>query len=326
MKRKGICELLDIKYPIIQGGMGWISNAELAAAVSNAGGLGVISPVSGPREKWPENLRAQIRKAKQLTNKAFGVNVSLEFGQDMTEMLLDVIKDEHVKAIVTSMGNPSYYRKHLKDAGIKIMHLVFSPRHARRAEADGMDAVIASGIDAGGHLSYLEAPTFALVPQVVDAVNLPVIAAGGIADGRGLVAALALGASGVQIGTRFAATKECIAHPLYKQAILNGSCEDTVVTGRGSKVLVRALKNDLTSQVLQMEGSGASGEEIYNFIGPGRVRMGVMEGNLKEGTLTCSAAIGLIKDIPTVQEVVQRIMQEASPLVKNLSNFLEVYG
>ncbi len=248
MKKTRICELLGIKYPIIQGGMSLIASAELAAAVSNAGGLGIISP-NGSEPDWgkvAENLRSQIRKGKSLTDKPFGVNFPIHvLGQDRS--LLDIAIEEGVPVVTTGAGSPALHTSYLQEHGVRVLHLVASVKHAKGAEKSGVDAVIAEGYESGGINSPDELTTFVLVPQVVDTVSIPVIAAGGICDARGLVAALALGAEGVQMGTVFITTNECIADQDYKDAIVAANDTATIITGRGS-LPIRGLKSELVTQ------------------------------------------------------------------------------
>ena len=308
MKKTRICALLGIEYPIIQGGMNWIANAELAAAVSQAGGLGLISPDAGMAlgGDLVENLRQQIRRAKSLTDKPFGVNLPL--GRPQIKDLIDVAIAEGIPVIVASAGNPAAYTGYMKNSGVKVLHVVASARHARRAEAEGVDVIIAEGYEAGGHNGFDELPTMVLVPQVVDAVSKPVVAAGGIADARGFMAALALGAEGVQMGTRFIATHECIAHPNFKQALLQAGDTGTIITGRKLGP-TRGLKNELTAKLLEMESRGASAEELLDFIGSGRARAGHLEGDFKDGEAYCGAVGGMIKDLVSAAEVIQNIVQ-----------------
>ena len=318
MKRTRICELFGIEYPIIQGGMGYLASAELAAAVSNAGGLGMISPTAGLKEEksWSENLREQIRKARQLTDKPLGANISLEL-PDHKECLEAALK-EGIRIVTTAAGSPKIYTKGLKETGVKVMHTVFSTRHARTAAEAGVDAVIASGVEGGGLLSRDELTTLVLIPQVADTVKIPIIAAGGIADARGLVAALALGAEGVQMGSRVIATKECIAHPNYKEAIVKAIDTDTTITGRKSLIAARTLKNEFVQQVLEKENAGASPEELSEFIGLGRLRLSALEGNMKDGSAMCGAIAGAIKEILSVAEVVRSIVEGYDQIVANL--------
>jgi enoyl-[acyl-carrier protein] reductase II len=307
MKRTRLCDLLGIEYPIIQGGMVWIANAELAAAVSNAGGLGLISPTSGMsrNDDQAENLKKQLEIAKGLTSKPFGVNLPILNNPQIEELVTTVI-DAKVKVVVTAAGNPALYTSRLKEAGIKVLHLVAAVRHAQSAERRGVDAVIAEGYEAGGHNGLDELTTFTLVPQVVDAVTIPVVAAGGIADVRGVVAALALGADGVQMGTRFVATRECIAHQNFKEAIVKASDTGTVITGRKLGP-TRILKNEVAAKIMDMEAAGASVEELLAFLGSSRSRTGQFEGDMANGEAYCGAIAGMIKEIKSVSEVIQSI-------------------
>ena len=317
MKKTRVCDLLGIEYPIVQGGMTWIANAELAAAVSNAGGLGIISPNAGmaPDGNPVDNLRIQIQKAKSLTDKPFGVNLPLQ--DPMAKEEIDVAIEEKIPVVTTSAGNPATYTQYLKDAGIKVLHLVASVRHATGAERRGVDAVIAEGYEAGGHNGFDELTTFIMVPQVVDAVEIPVIAAGGIADARGFVAALALGAEGVQMGTRFVATHECIAHQTVKEAIVEAIDTGTVISGRKLGP-TRGLKNELTAKILEMESRGASAEELQSFIGAQRARMGKLDGDLVEGEAYCGAIAGTITGVVSAGEVVRKIVEESGAVLAKL--------
>jgi len=317
MKRTRICELLGVDYPIIQGGMTWIANAELAAAVSNAGGFGIISPNAGMAQDGDpvENLRSQIRKAKSLTERPFGVNFPLQDARVKEE--IDVAIEERVPAVTTSAGNPATYTQYLKDAGIKVLHLVASVRHATGAERRGVDAVIAEGYEAGGHNGFDELATMVLVPQVVDAVQIPVVAAGGIGDARGFIAAMALGAEGVQIGTRFVATRECIANEKVKQSILEAIDTGTCISGRKLGP-TRGLKNELTDRILEMESRGASAEDLQAFIGPGRARLGKLEGDFTEGEVYCGAVAGMVTEIVSAGDVVRSIVEGAETVLRGL--------
>ncbi len=317
MKKTRICHLLGIEYPIIQGGMVWVANAELAAAVSNAGGLGIISPNAGmaPEADIVDNLRSQIKKVRRLTDKPFGVNFPLAF--PTVKELIDVAIEEKVPVVTTSAGNPATYTPRLKDAGIKVLHVVPSVRLAKGAEARGVDAVIAEGYEAGGHNGFDELPTFVLVPQVVDAVKIPVVAAGGIADARGFIAALVLGADGVQIGTRFVATLECIAHQKVKEAIIRATDTGTVISGRKLGP-VRSLKNELTAKILEMESHGASAEELQSFIGTGRARLGKLEGDIVNGEVYCGAIAGTITEIVSAEEIVRSIIKDSEAMLAKL--------
>jgi len=317
VKRTRVCDLLGIEYPIIQGGMTWIANAELAAAVSEAGGLGIISPNAAMRleDDVVQNLRSQIRKAKSLTDKPFAVNFPVQIPE--IKELIDVVIEEGVKVVTTSAGNPALHTPRLKEAGVRVLHVVASVRHAKGAERHGVDAVIAEGYEAGGHNGFDELPTMVLVPQVVDAVNIPVIAAGGIADARGFVAALALGAEGVQMGTRFVATRECLAHPAFKEMIVAATDTGTMITGRKLGP-TRGLKNEFTAKILEMDNRGASADELLAFISVGRSRMGQLEGRVQEGEVYCGAIAGMIKEIASAGDVVRSLVQGYDRIVARL--------
>ena len=317
MKKTALCERLDIEYPIIQGGMAWITGAELAAAVSNAGGLGVLRADAGaaPDDDMVENLKRLVKETKRLTRKPFGVNLGVP--ELYAARAIDLCLEEGVPVIVTTAGSAQVFTRGIKEAGGKVLHLVFSVKHAQAAEQEGVDAVIASGFDGGGTLSPLELTTMVLVPQVVDAIKIPVVAAGGIADARGMLAAFALGAQGVQLGTRFIATRECLAHPKFKDAILKAGDSDNQIIRR-RKMPNRALKNKLVQRIDKMREAGASIDEILAFAGEGRVRLGVYEGDLEEGLLLCGAASGLIHDIPSAGEVVRRLIEEYDKVVAGL--------
>ncbi len=318
MKRTRVSDLLGIDYPIIQGGMLWIANAELAAAVSNAGALGVISPTAGMAADGDPvaNLAEQIIRTKNLTSKPFGVNLPILGNQSIDEMMA-LVMAQGVKIVVTAAGSPALHTGRLKEAGVKVMHLVASVKHAQSAQRACVDAVIAEGSEAGGHVGEDEVPTFVLVSQVVDAIRIPVIAAGGIADARGVVAALALGAEGVQMGTRFIATRECIAHQNFKQAIIRATDRDTAIVGRkiGAR---RVLKGEVTGRLLKMEAAGVPAEELRAFIGSSRYRKGQLEGDLFEGQALCGAVAGLIKEIKSAAEVVKAIVAEYDEIALSL--------
>jgi enoyl-[acyl-carrier protein] reductase II len=318
MKKTRLCELLGIEYPIIQGGMVWIANAELAAAVSNAGGLGLISPNAGMGRNGDqvENLKKQIEIAKGLTSKPFGINLPI-LNNPQIDALVDAVIKAKVKVVATAAGNPALYTGRFKEAGIKVLHLVAAVRHAQSAERRGVDAVIAEGYEAGGHNGLDELTTLTLVPQVADAVSIPVVAAGGIADARGLVAALALGADGVQMGTRFVATRECAAHQNFKDAVVKASDTDTAITGRKLGP-TRILKNEIATKLLEMEAAGASAEELQAFIGSSRSRTGQFEGDLANGEAYCGSVAGMIKEIKSVAEVIQSIVDNYDKVLTRL--------
>ena len=317
MKKTRVSDLLGIQYPILQGGMFWLATAELAAAVSNAGALGVISPHAGmERDGDPaDNLRRQITRAKELTEKPWAVNLLLDL--DVTGILTDVMLQEGVRIVVTAAGSPRLYTDLFRAEKIKVLHLVSSVKQARIAESCHVDAVIAGGVESAARLGYDELPLFSLLPQVADAVSIPVIASGGIVDARGLVAALALGAEGVQLGTRFVAVDENIAHPAYKQAIVQAQDTDTVITTR-KFMPTRSLKTEFSSHLLELEASGASTEAAREFLGRNRPRRGQIEGDLVNGELYCRTSAGLIKEILPAVKVVQGLVQGYGEIIKRV--------
>lgn len=308
MKKTAICSLLGIDYPIIQGGMGFIASGRLAGAVSAAGGLGIISPTGDMREAGSTvgNLRKQIRIAKGITNRPFGVNISLELIEYAREEITAAL-EEGVRVFTVGAGSPSVMTRFIKDGGGRVFHVVASVKHARKAEAEGVDGVIASGYEAGGLLSPFELTTMCIIPQVVDAVKIPVVAAGGVGDGRGLAACMVLGAAGVQIGTLFASAEECPSHIGYKNMLLVAEDTSTVVTGRG-KGGARVLKSPFADKVLSMEARGESAEEIMSFIGRGRGRQGVLEGDLENGSLWAGQVSGMIKKVRPVAEIMKDLV------------------
>jgi len=294
-----LCELLNIKYPILQGGMAWVATAELAAAVSNAGGLGLIGAGHMP----PDALRAEIQKAKTLTSRPFGVNIMLmsPFVRDV----MGVVIEERVSVITTGAGNPAEYIGALKEIGSKVIPVVASVALARRLERVGVDAIIAEGMESGGHVG--EITTMALVPQVVDAVKIPVIAAGGIGDARGIIAAFALGARGVQIGTRFVVAQECIAHPKYKEVILKARDRSTVVTGASTGHPVRILENKLARKYAELEKQGASIEELER-LGAGKLKAAVRDGDINHGSVMLGQVAGMVNETKTVAAIMAELV------------------
>jgi len=301
-----ITKLLGIEYPIVQGGMAWVAEYHLAAAVSNAGGLGIIAAGAAPAE-W---VREQIREAKKLTDKPFGVNIMLM--NPSADEIAKVVVEEGVKVVTTGAGNPEKYMKEWKEAGIKVIPVVASVALAKRMEKCGADAVVAEGTEAGGHIGELT--TMVLVPQVVDAVSIPVIAAGGVADGRGMAAAFMLGAEGVQIGTHFVVTKECIVHQNYKDCIIKAKDIDTRVTGRSTGHPVRALRNNLTMEYLKKEAEGATAEEL-EALAAGGLRKAVVDGDTRTGSLMAGQSAGLVKEECTCKEFIERTTAEATALM-----------
>lgn len=294
-----ICNLLNITYPIFQGGMAWIATHSIAAAVSNAGGLGIIAAGHAPSE-W---VREEIRACKKLTDKPFGVNVMLL--SPYVDEVMAVILEEGVAVVTTGAGNPGKYMEALKAAGIKVIPVIPSVALAKRMERSGADAVIAEGCESGGHIGELT--TMALVPQVVDAVNIPVIAAGGIADGRGMAAAFMLGAQGVQIGTRFLVAEECQIPESYKQRVIKASDIDAVVTGRSTGHPVRGLRNQLTRAFDKLEKEGADQEEL-NKLGVGALRRAAIEGDVNHGSVLAGQIAGMVKKEETAREIIEDIM------------------
>ena len=308
-----VTELLGIEYPIIQGGMACVAEYHLAAGVSNAGGLGLIGAASAPAE-W---VREQIREAKKLTDKPFGVNIMLM--SPYADEVAKVIVEEGVKVVTTGAGNPEKYMEMWKEAGVKVIPVVASVALAKRMERCGADAVVAEGCEAGGHIG--ENTTMVLVPQIVDAVNIPVIAAGGIADGRGMAAAFMLGAKGMQLGTHFVTTKESIVHENYKQAILKAKDIDSRVTGRTTGHPVRALRNQMTKKYLELEKNGAGFEEL-ELLTLGGLRKAVVDGDVVNGSVMAGQSAAMVKEELTCQELVQKLVTETDALIGGM-NFYE---
>lgn len=296
-----INNLLEIEYPIIQGGMAWVAEHHLAAAVSEAGGFGLIGAANAPAD-W---VREQIRKTKELTDRPFGVNVMLM--SPYADEVARVIAEEGVKAVTTGAGNPEKYMELWKERNIKVIPVVASVALAKRMERCGADAVVAEGCESGGHIG--ESTTMTLVPQVVDAVDIPVIAAGGIGDGRGIAAAFMLGAKGVQMGTRFVVTKECQVHPAYKERIIRAKDIDTRVTGRSTGHPIRALRNDMTKAYLQKEQEGASTEEL-ELLASGALRRAVQEGDIHNGSLMSGQIAGLIKEEVSCKQLIDTLVSQ----------------
>lgn len=304
-----VTELLGTTYPIIQGGMAWVAEYHLAAGVSNAGGLGLIGAASAPAE-W---VREQIREAKKLTDKPFGVNIMLM--SPYVDEVAKVIVEEKVKVVTTGAGNPEKYMKMWKDAEVKVIPVVASVALAKRMERCGADAVVAEGCEAGGHIG--ENTTMVLVPQIVDAVNIPVIAAGGIADGRGMAAAFMLGAKGMQLGTHFVATKESIVHENYKKAILKAKDIDSRVTGRTTGHPVRALRNQMTKKYLELENSGVEFEELEKLT-LGGLRKAVVDGDVVNGSVMAGQSAAMVKEILSCEELIQKLVKETDALIGGL--------
>lgn len=302
-----ITELLGIKFPVIQGGMAWVAENNLAAAVSAAGGLGLIGGANAPAEV----IRDYIRKVKAVTDQPFGVNCMLlsPYAADVAK----VIVEEGVKVVTTGAGNPEKYMEMWKAAGVKVIPVVASVALAKRMEKYGADAVVAEGMESGGHIG--ESTTMSLVPQVVDAVSIPVIAAGGIGDGRGLAAAFMLGAEAVQVGTRFLVAKECIVHQNYKDRVLKAKDIDTVVTGRSHGHPVRSLRNQMTRDYVKLEAEGTSFEEL-EYLTLGSLRNAVVEGDVNTGSVLAGQIAGMVTREQSCKEIIAEMMEQAEALLK----------
>ena len=310
-----ITELFNIQYPIIQAGMVWVSGWKLASAVSNEGGLGLI----GAGSMKPDLLREHIQKCKSATNKPFGVNIPL-LRRD-AEDLVKVTIEEGVKIVFSSAGHPGKFIKLLKENQIKVAHVIPSVKHALKAEEVGCDAVVGEGVEAGGHNGINETTTISLIPQLVDAVRIPVIAAGGIADGRGIIAAISLGAEGVQIGTRFAATVESSAHQNYKQKVVEAKDDGTILAFK--KIgLVRMLKNDFASRAQTAESEGWDGIKLKELLGSKREKLGIFEGDEIEGELEAGQSSGLVQEILSVKELFEKLIKEIAETKKRTNEII----
>ena len=305
-----IRDIIKTKYPIIQGGMANIATGEFAAAISNAGGLGLIA-AGGMK---PEQLRENIDRARELTDKPFGVNIMLMHPQ--VDELMEIVIEKKVPVVTTGAGNPGKYVPALKEAGIKVMPVVASVALAQRMERLGVDAVIAEGTESGGHVG--EMTTMALVPQVVDGVSIPVVAAGGIASGRQMLAAYALGACGVQVGTCLLVSEECPVHQTYKQAVLDASDSDTIVTGRIGGTPVRVLKNRMAREYVRQERAGATKEELEVYT-LGSLRKAVFDGNVKEGSLMAGQVAGQLHEIRPAAVILEEMYTSFCQLKKDLA-------
>lgn len=309
--KTAVTELLGIEYPVIQGGMAWVAEHSLASAVSEAGGLGIIAAANAPCDY----VREEIRKVKARTDKPFGVNIMLL--SPYAEEIAKLVVEEKVPVVTTGAGNPSPYMKMWKEAGIKVMPVVASVALAKIMQRAGADAVIAEGCESGGHIG--ESTTMTLVPQVADAVSIPVIAAGGIGDGRGMAAAMILGASGVQMGTRFLVAEECVIHPNYKARVLKASDIDTAVTGRSTGHPVRQLRNKMTKEYLQKEKEGCSFEEL-ELMTLGSLRRAVQEGDTQQGSMMSGQIAGLVKKEQSCREIIEEMIQQTEQLLGGKGN------
>jgi enoyl-[acyl-carrier protein] reductase II len=301
--QQNITKLFNIQYPIVQGGMIWVSGYKLASAVSNAGGLGLI----GAGSMYPEVLREHIQKCKKATNKPFGVNVPMLYPD--IQKIIDIIIEEGVKIVFTSAGNPNTWTSFLKEKGIIVVHVVSSVKFALKAELAGVDAVVCEGFEAGGHNGREETTTFTLIPMVKEQVKIPVIAAGGIGSGRGMLAAMVLGADGVQIGSRFAATKESSAHQNFKNTIINVKDGDTQLTLK-ELAPVRMVKNKFYNEVQELYKTKPTREELKELLGRARAKKGMFEGDLENGELEIGQIAGLIHEIKPAKAVLSEIIKE----------------
>jgi len=314
MNNNAICKLLNIKYPILQGAMARIADGHLAGHVSKDGGLGIIAGGGMP----PEILENEIRKAKEITDKPFAVNIMLmmEYVADH----IDICIKENIKVVTTGAGNPGPFMEKLKSAGIKVIPVVASVALAKRMERAGADAVIAEGLEGGGHIG--EITTMALVPQVVNAVSIPVIAAGGIASGKQFLAALALGASGIQVGTKFLVAEECLVHDNYKEVILKAKDRSTVTTGNYTGHPVRIIYNKLAKQFLELEKNGASLEELEK-LGVGRLKMAVVDGDVANGSVMSGQVASMVNERTTTKEILEGFIRELEEEKTNLRSRLK---
>jgi enoyl-[acyl-carrier protein] reductase II len=306
-----ITKLFDIKYPIIQGGMIWISGNKLVSAVSNAGGLGLI----GAGSMYPDVLREHIQKTKKNTDKPFGVNVPLLYPN--VEEIMQIIVEENVKIVFTSAGNPKTWTKFLKENGITVVHVVSSVKFALKAQEAGVDAVVAEGFEAGGHNGREESTTFTLLPMVKEQIKIPLIAAGGIATGKSMLAAMVLGADGVQMGSRFVASKEASAHPNFKQAVIKTKDGDTQVTLK-ELAPVRLIKNTFFNQLQEFYQTHPDKEQLKEFLGRARAKKGMFEGDLENGELEIGQIAGIIHKIKPVKDIVDDIISEYNRIKASL--------
>ena len=306
-----VCDLFGIQYPMVAGGMAWCSGWRLAAAVSNAGGLGLI----GAGSMHPEILREHIRKCQTATDKPFGVNIPLMYPE--IEAIMEIVVSEGVRIVFTSAGNPKTWTRHLQEHGIKVTHVIASTKFALKCEEAGVDAIVAEGFEAGGHNGREETTTMCLIPAIRKVTTKPLLAAGGIGSGEAMLAAMALGAAGVQIGTRFALTSESSASEAFKSRCLGLPEGDTLLTLKQISP-TRMIKNDLYNRIAEAEGKGASVEELREILGKGRAKKGIFEGDLQEGELEIGQVASSIRQIQTVEEAIQQIMSEYEATLKRL--------
>ena len=310
-----ITQLFNIKYPIVQGGMVWVSGWKLASAVSNAGGLGLI----GAGSMYPDVLREHIQKCKKATDKPFGVNIPMLYPQ--VDKLMDIIVEEDVKIVFTSAGNPKTWTFFLKEKGITVVHVVSSVKFALKAESAGVDAIVCEGFEAGGHNGREETTTFTLIPMVKESISIPVIAAGGIGNGRGMLAAIVLGADGVQIGSRFAASKESSAHENFKQKIIDVKDGDTHLTLK-ELAPVRLIKNKFYQEIQELYKENPTKEELIGLLGRARVKKGIFEGDLDNGELEIGQIAGIINNISSAKDILEEIVTDFETSKKNIFKIL----
>lgn len=313
MLNSAVCNLFDIRYPVLQGGMAHIGTYELVSAVSNAGGLGFI----GAGFYEPDWVRNQIIKTRQHTSRPFGVNIQL--ASPHIKGIVDIVLEEKPSVVSTGAGNPIEFIPEFKRAGIRVVPVVNSAAAAGQMEEAGADAVVAEGTESGGHIG--ETTTMVLVPEVAASLHIPVIAAGGICNGRGMAAAFALGAQGIQMGTRFVCSDECIAHPDYKKKILETRSPATIVTRQSTGYPLRSLKNDLTLRYTELEKAGLSAEELELFF-KGRMQLGLIEGDVEEGALLAGQVAGIIRDIKPVRDIIRDIVDEAEKVIASLKKYI----
>jgi len=329
MGKNRICQLLGIQYPIIQAPMNWVSGAELVAAVSNAGGLGTLGPNAGSKdvtidvEETGERMRVQIKRIKELTKAQFAVNIAVGFGPALafSKKVVDVVIEEKVPVAIVSVGRPDVYTQQLKEAGIKVMHAISTARHAQKAEEAGVDAVICEGYEAGGHKGFTELTTLVLTPMVVDAVSVPVVTGGGIGDARGVIAALALGADGIYMGTKFMATTESASHEKVKEAIVKGQDVCTASLPKDF-MLARDLSNNFTKEYLEMEKSGASADELRYFHSLHDQYHAQYLGDAEGAEICCGQVAGLINRVDSAQFVMEEIVKGMGTQLEELTKKL----
>lgn len=332
MHKKRISELAGIRYPLIQAPMNWVSGADLAAAVSNAGGLGTLGPNAGAEaltedvELTGERLREEIRKVRRLTRSPFAVNIPIALGEGMkySRKCVEVVLEEAVPVAITSVGAPDVYTKTLRRAGIKVFHAISTVRHALKAEESGVDAVVCEGYEAGGHKGFTELTTLVLTPLAADAVKIPVIAGGGIGDARGVLAALALGADGVYLGTRFMATRESESHPKVKEAIVRARDACTVSVPKDF-MLARDLRNRFTERYLEMRKEGTSAEDLGAFLVRHSQFAAQRRGDVDNAELHCGQVAGLIENVPSAAEVIAEIVRNLTAVMKEVERKLAVF-